>query len=195
MVRNSVPVRMTLFSNFGSTKGAISLGPPQRADPYSSSRLYFFGLFAFEVDQQAEAHRAHNADEPIEWIKPRREVGKGRAHRLPQAHELMGQIRALGQPVAVPSFRQAQPMNRYGMFGMRYFLMLSILMRRLPCTFFFVGRLAGQQIGGSLSCSRIGAFVDFVRFSRRLEYSEKQAVIASACPDLKNSRCLSGATL
>ena len=39
-----------------------------------------------------------------------------------------------------------------------------------------------------------GAFVDFVRFSSRLEYSEKQAVIASACPALKNSKCLSGAT-
>ena len=31
MVRSSVPVRMTLFSNFGSTKGWMSLGPPHEA--------------------------------------------------------------------------------------------------------------------------------------------------------------------
>ena len=46
VVRNSVPERMTFFSNVGSTKGAISLGPPQRADPYSSSRRYFFAFLA-----------------------------------------------------------------------------------------------------------------------------------------------------
>src|SRR5699024_3501295 len=44
MVRNSVPVRITLFSKTGSTNGAISLGPPHLADPYSSSRLYFFAF-------------------------------------------------------------------------------------------------------------------------------------------------------
>ena len=47
MVRNSVPVRMMLFSNFGSTKGAISFGQPQRADPYSSSRRNFLAFLLF----------------------------------------------------------------------------------------------------------------------------------------------------
>ena len=46
MVSSSVPVRMTLFSNLGSVNGSISLGPPQRALPYSSSRRNFFARFA-----------------------------------------------------------------------------------------------------------------------------------------------------
>ena len=44
MVRNSVFVKMTLFSNFGSTKGLMSFSVPHRADPYSSSRLNFFAF-------------------------------------------------------------------------------------------------------------------------------------------------------
>ena len=44
MVRNSVPVRMTLFSNLGSTKGFISFSVPKRAEPYSSSRRYFWAF-------------------------------------------------------------------------------------------------------------------------------------------------------
>ena len=44
MVRNSVFVKMTLFSNFGSTKGLMSFSVPQRADPYSSSRRNFFAF-------------------------------------------------------------------------------------------------------------------------------------------------------
>src|SRR5699024_1455911 len=60
----------------------------------------FLCVLAFEVDQQAEACRAHNADEPVKGSKPRRKVGKGRADGLPQAHELMGKIRASGQPVS-----------------------------------------------------------------------------------------------
>ena len=47
MVRNSVPVRITLFSNFGSAKGRISFSYPQRADPYSSSRRNFFAFLLF----------------------------------------------------------------------------------------------------------------------------------------------------
>lgn len=34
MVRNSVPVRMTLFWNFGSTNGLMSSGVPHVAFPY-----------------------------------------------------------------------------------------------------------------------------------------------------------------
>ena len=62
----------------------------------------FLCVLALEVDQQPEAHRAHNANKPVKGIKPRRKVGKGRAYRLPQAHELMGEIRASGQPVGCP---------------------------------------------------------------------------------------------
>ena len=47
MVRNSVPVRMTLFSNLGSTKGFISFSVPKRAEPYSSSRRYFLAFLLF----------------------------------------------------------------------------------------------------------------------------------------------------
>ena len=41
MVRNSVPVKMTLFSNLGSTNGFMSASVPQRAEPYSISRRNF----------------------------------------------------------------------------------------------------------------------------------------------------------
>ena len=41
IVRNSLPVSITLFSNLESTKGAMSFGPPQRALPYSMSRRNF----------------------------------------------------------------------------------------------------------------------------------------------------------
>ena len=43
----SVPVRMTLFSNFGSTKGLMSFSVPHRADPYSSSRRNFLAFLLF----------------------------------------------------------------------------------------------------------------------------------------------------
>ena len=39
----------------------------------------FLCILAFEVDQQAKAHRAHNTDEPVKGGQPRRKVGKGRA--------------------------------------------------------------------------------------------------------------------
>ena len=45
MVRNSVCVRITLFSKTGSTKGAMSFSFPHRADPYSSPCRYFFAFF------------------------------------------------------------------------------------------------------------------------------------------------------
>lgn len=45
VVRNSVAVRMMLFSNFGSMKGLMSAGVPHRADPYSSSRRNFLAFF------------------------------------------------------------------------------------------------------------------------------------------------------
>ncbi len=44
MVRNSVPVKMTLFWNFGSTNGLMSSGVPHRAVPYSASRRNFFAF-------------------------------------------------------------------------------------------------------------------------------------------------------
>ena len=47
MVRNSVPVRMTLFSNLGSTKGLMSFSFPHRAEPYSSSRRNFLAFLLF----------------------------------------------------------------------------------------------------------------------------------------------------
>ena len=48
MVRNSVPVRMTLFWNFGSTNGLMSSGVPHRAVPYSASRRNFFAFLILD---------------------------------------------------------------------------------------------------------------------------------------------------
>ena len=45
MVRNSVCVRITLFSKTGSTKGAMSFSFPHLAEPYSSPCRYFFAFF------------------------------------------------------------------------------------------------------------------------------------------------------
>jgi hypothetical protein len=44
MVRNSVPVKMTLFSNLGSTKGLMSFSVPHRAEPYSRSCRNFLAF-------------------------------------------------------------------------------------------------------------------------------------------------------
>ena len=76
------------------------------------------------------------------------------------------------------------------MLGITYFLTLSVLMHRLPCTFFLVDGWRASSAAARLSCSRIGTRWDLERFITRREYSEKQAVMASACPILKNSRYL-----
>lgn len=70
----------------------------------------FLCLFAFAVDQQAEARRAHNANEPVKGMKSRRKVGKGRADGLPQTHELVGEVRARRQTVGCAHF-QTRPQN------------------------------------------------------------------------------------
>ena len=44
IVRNSVPVKITLFSNFGSTNGLMSFSVPHRALPYSASRRNFLAF-------------------------------------------------------------------------------------------------------------------------------------------------------
>ncbi len=62
----------------------------------------FLCVLAFEVDQQAKAHRAHNTDEPVKGGQPRRKVGKGRADALPQAHELVSKVCSRGQAVGRP---------------------------------------------------------------------------------------------
>ena len=80
----------------------MSFSVPHRAEPYSSIPPILFGVLAFEVDQQAEAHRAHNANEPVKGIKPRREIGKGRADALPQAHQLLRQGSPRRQTVGRP---------------------------------------------------------------------------------------------
>ena len=104
MVRNSVFVKMTLFSNFGSTKGLMSFSVPQRADPYPVFFIppEFLCVLAFHIDQQAEAHRAHNADEPVQGMEPRRKVGKGRADALAQAHQLVSKVCSGSQAVGRP---------------------------------------------------------------------------------------------
>ena len=48
MVRNSVPVKITLFWNFGSANGFISSFVPQRAVPYSASRRNFFAFLILD---------------------------------------------------------------------------------------------------------------------------------------------------
>ena len=57
MVRRSVWVRRMLLSNTGSIYGAISLGPPHRALPYSTPLRYFlaFLLFTYTIRRNATA--------------------------------------------------------------------------------------------------------------------------------------------
>ena len=45
MVRNSVCVRITLFSKTGSTKGAMSFAVPHLAEPYSTPCRNFLAFF------------------------------------------------------------------------------------------------------------------------------------------------------
>ena len=62
----------------------------------------FLCVFAFHIDQQAEAHRAHNANEPVKGMEPRRKVGKGRADALAQAHQFVSKVRSGSQAVGRP---------------------------------------------------------------------------------------------
>ena len=93
-------------------------------------------VFAFEVDQQAERRRTHNAYQPVKGGKAGGKAGKGRADGLAQPQQLFPEARASGQTVRRTDF-QAKPadMNRYGIFGRTYFLILSVAMRRLLCQF------------------------------------------------------------
>ena len=55
MVRRSVWVRRMLLSNTGSMYGAISLGPPQRALPYSTPRRYFLAFLLLQYTNSRSA--------------------------------------------------------------------------------------------------------------------------------------------
>jgi len=44
IVRNSIPVKITLFSYFGSTNDLMSFSVPHRALPYSASRRNFLAF-------------------------------------------------------------------------------------------------------------------------------------------------------
>ena len=68
----------------------------------------FFGIFAFEVDQQPKSHSAHNANEPVKGIKPRRKVRKGHADGLHEPQQLFPEVCASSQTVGRPHF-QAGP--------------------------------------------------------------------------------------
>ena len=72
----------------------MSFSVPQRAVPYSASRRNFFAFFAFEVDQQTERHRPHNAHQPVKGGKAGGKVGKGRADGLSQPQQLMCEVAA-----------------------------------------------------------------------------------------------------
>ena len=88
MVSSSVPVRMILFSNLGSTKGLMSVfrSPPGGAVFLVPPVL--LGIFAFEVDQQAKSHRPHKTHQPVKGIKPWRKVSKGWADAPAQPQQL-----------------------------------------------------------------------------------------------------------
>ena len=65
-------------------------------------------VFAFEVDQQAERRRTHNAYQPVKGGKAGGKAGKGRADGLAQPQQLFPEARASGQTVRRTDF-QAKP--------------------------------------------------------------------------------------
>ena len=52
----------------------MSFSVPQRAAAVFCIPPEFLSVLAFEIDQQAKAHRAHNTDEPVKGWSPRRKV-------------------------------------------------------------------------------------------------------------------------
>ena len=66
----------------------------------------FLGVLAFEVNQQAERHRAHNTHQPVKEGKAGGEIGKGRADGLSQTDKLMGKIAARRQTVGRPQLEE-----------------------------------------------------------------------------------------
>ncbi len=73
MVRLSVLVRITLFSKAGSTKGWMSSGVPQRAEPYSMFLRNFRAFLPFTWTMRRT--RAANAIPTIR--STRTKLGKG----------------------------------------------------------------------------------------------------------------------
>ena len=70
MVRRSVWVRMMLFHGSGSTNGAMSLGFPQRAAPYSSPCRYFLAFLRFACTSRHSAHPHRNPISRSRGTKP-----------------------------------------------------------------------------------------------------------------------------
>ena len=71
----------------------------------------FLGLFRLAVDKQPEGRRPHDAHQPIERHKPRREVRKGRADGLDRPDELFTEASARRQTIGRPHF-QAGPQDK-----------------------------------------------------------------------------------
>ena len=78
-------------------------------------------VLAFEVDQQAERHRPHNAHQPVKESKAGGKVGKGRTDGLSQPQQLMGKIAACRQTVGRPQFEEHPADEHIGNVGQHIF--------------------------------------------------------------------------
>ena len=66
----------------------------------------FLGVLAFEIDQQAERRRAHNAHQPVKRGKAGGKVGKGRTDGPSQPQQLFPEARARRQTVRLPQLAE-----------------------------------------------------------------------------------------
>ena len=77
MVRRSVCVRRMLLSKTGSMYGAISLGPPHRALPYSSPLRYFLAFLPLQYTIRPQGGGTGDADQQVKAVEAGGRIFKG----------------------------------------------------------------------------------------------------------------------
>ena len=105
MVRRSVCVSRILLSNTGSMYGAISLGPPQRALPYSTPRRYFLAFlpFRYTISRSSAA--------------PVTPISRSKPWKLGEVQQLFRNIRPGRQPVCLPQLAEQIDKQEIGQVG------------------------------------------------------------------------------
>ena len=91
------------------------------------------------------------------------------------------------QPVGRSQLEERPQDEQIGNVRNEIFLILSVLMGHLLCTFLSASAFFGKLICRLLQLFPDGNTVRFALLNTFREYSEKQAVIASACPALKTA--------
>ena len=122
IIRLSVCVRMTLFSNTGSMNGSMSARLPQRAEPYSRFFLNFLAFLPLKyTTSRMITPAAIPTSRSIGW-----KLGMMFSNAIEMPCMMFIALEEKSTPgerrAACPSFVASRPMNTYGILGRMSFL-------------------------------------------------------------------------